>query len=56
MDSAQLKQYIIRKIEETDDIELLLKIEAVIDAYHNAQLSLNESPAIMAPALLMRRL
>ena len=36
MNIDQLKLYIIQKIDETDDIELLKKIEAVVNEY-NAQ-------------------
>ncbi|MEL1244358.1 hypothetical protein AAEO56_08815 [Flavobacterium sp. DGU11] len=33
MDIEKLRQEIIKKIEETDDMELLLKIRAIIDDY-----------------------
>lgn len=33
MDIEKLRQEIIKKIEETDDMELLFKIKAIIDDY-----------------------
>lgn len=45
MDIAQLKQQIIRKINETEDIELLRKIAAIINSYNNTPHMVNESTA-----------
>jgi hypothetical protein len=52
MDINQLKQEIFRKIDETDNVEVLKRIAMIIEVHNKSTHVLNETPAVYGNVII----